>query len=153
MKARLIQDAQENTVILCEDGTIAKATNENCYLFLTSFSKDKVFSDGTEGRWDLETPDMASYCGTTLAYISDNKQLVISDFKPFLRFTPMDRYISSTEYAKMHGVSYELIKLFCREGRIPGAMKVARNWLIPQNAPYPVDPVRHSKRRRSAKQQ
>ena len=146
MKARLIKDTNNKSVILCEDGTIAACTDELLYEFLVDFGKNISFVEGKEGRWDLEYPDMALYPGTTLASILDNKQLVISDFKPFLRFISKDamydNYVSSAEYAKLHNVSYEIIKVFCRDGRIPGAKKIARNWVIPKNAPYPVEPRR-----------
>lgn len=152
MKARMILTDDKQTLILSGDGTICNANNSNRFVFLTSFSGDLSFIDCTDIRWDLEYPDMALYPGKTLAYIADNDQLVISDFSPFLRFiseeTNMEQYISSIEYAKLHGVTYEMIKLYCRENRIPGAKKIARNWLIPKNAPYPIEP---SSRRGSKK--
>lgn len=144
MKARMILNAENKVLILSGDGKICNASNNNRFVFLTSFSRNLSFTDCTETRWDLEYPDMALYPGTTLAYIADNDQLVVSDFTPFLRFiseeTNMDQYISSKDYAKLHGVTYEIIKLYCRQNRIPGAKKIARNWLIPKNAPYPVEP-------------
>jgi len=143
MKARLVKNSDNSLIVLCKNGTIAKATNHNRYTFLTGFQNEFFFTDETSERWDVESPDMALYPGTTLAYISDNNQLVVSDFTPFLGLineeTNMDQYISSIEYAKIHGVSYEVIKLYCRKGMIPGARKIARNWLIPKNAPYPFE--------------
>lgn len=46
------------------------------------------------------------------------------------------KYISSTEYAKQVGLSHVTIKHKCVAGNIPGAIKVANRWLIPEGTPY-----------------
>ena len=146
MKARFITDLNNKKVILCEDGTIAECTDELLYTFLVDFGKDVSFVSGSLGRWDTEYPDMSLYPGTEFASILDSRKLVITDFAPFTRFVSkdamFDNYISSMEYAKLHNVSYEMVKVYCREGRIPGAKRIARNWIIPQNATYPIEPNR-----------
>ena len=146
MKARLITDSNKKKVILCEDGTIAECTNELLYTFLVDFGKKVSFINGSLGRWDTEYPDMSLYPGTELACILDSRKLVITNFKPFTQLVSKDAmfndYISANEYAKLHNVSYEIVKVYCREGRISGAKKIARNWIVPKNAEYPVDPKR-----------
>ena len=47
--------------------------------------------------------------------------------------------ITAKEYAKKNGRSVEQIKVYCRNGRIPGAYKHERDWVIPSSAPYPED--------------
>lgn len=147
MKARLTMDAEHNLILLCSDGTIAKASEPLLYDLLTGFNRnesEKYFSGGSMGRWDIEHPDMALVPGETYAIIADNGSLVISDFSPFQILmndkTYMRNYISVPEFAKKYNKSEEIIKVFCRNGRIPGAIKVSRNWLIPVDAEYPVSP-------------
>ena len=47
--------------------------------------------------------------------------------------------ITAKEYARRNGRSVEQIKVYCRNGRIPGAYKHERDWVIPSSAPYPED--------------
>ena len=89
MKARLIQDAKHNLILLCNDGTISEVTELVLYDLLTGFNRnenEKYFSDGKLGRWDSEFPDMSLYPGKTHALIADNNSLVIFDFSPFQVF-------------------------------------------------------------------
>jgi len=146
MKARLIKDDSQRLVLLCSDGTLIEANDLVLYDLLTDFEHAKtLFIDG-EKFWNEEYPDMLQYPGDTIAYIADDNSLVLYDFAPFagllnVKIETRD-YISSTEYAKRHNKSTEIIKVFCRQGRIPGAEKIGRNWMIPSNAPYPVEPAR-----------
>ena len=48
-----------------------------------------------------------------------------------------DRLISVSEYAKLHGVKERAVR--SAAGRIPGAYRVGRAWVIPKDAPYPED--------------
>lgn len=147
MKARLVRDDENHRLILlCNDGTIAKATQTVLFDLLTDFRRDDIdhLFTGSLGRWDTNCVDMAVYPGTTIAFIADDNCLVVYDFsvfKPLLNASVSTRgYISIAEFAERHNKSKEIIKVYCRNGRIPGVKKVARNWLIPENAEYPIDP-------------
>lgn len=48
-------------------------------------------------------------------------------------------YLSSNEISKKWGISQRRITLLAAEGKIPGARKVANNWLIPVSAEKPLD--------------
>lgn len=48
-------------------------------------------------------------------------------------------YISIKEAAKIWGMDPSNIRKLIKKGKIDGAILVARNWLIPKNAPRPVD--------------
>lgn len=48
-------------------------------------------------------------------------------------------YMTLKEASEKWGVSVRQINYYCVGGRIPGAMKMAGVWLIPQNAEKPVD--------------
>lgn len=41
--------------------------------------------------------------------------------------------------SKIWGISPRRIAILCSEGRIAGAMKKGKTWLIPNDAPKPVD--------------
>lgn len=44
--------------------------------------------------------------------------------------------ISLPEYADKVGRNTSVVRRKCIAGRIPGAVKIGRNWLIPKDAPY-----------------
>jgi len=48
-------------------------------------------------------------------------------------------YISVKEAAELWGIDTSNIGKLCRKGKIEGAKIVGRNWLIPKNAPKPMD--------------
>lgn len=143
MKARLIRDSNKALKLLCEDGTIANCTDSMLYSFMMDFKRNISFKDGTEGRWDLVYPDMSMYPGETIAFILKQKQLVINDISPFKKFLDKDvsyrTFLSTEEYAQKYSVSSEMVKVYCRNGRLKGAKKVGRAWVIPDNAVYPVE--------------
>lgn len=51
----------------------------------------------------------------------------------------MEGYITAKEAAKKWGVSLRSVQALCAEGRIEGATKMARVWVIPAEAEYPKD--------------
>ena len=144
MKARLVKTKNGKLRLLCEDGTLAICTKILLFDFLTNF-KTCNFTGGDAGRWDIESPDMVSYPGNTVAHITDSRQLVIYDFTPFSfavsKSPEFMEYLSTEEYAKRHNVSREIIKVYCRDGRIEGAKRIGNRWAIPETAPYPVDVI------------
>lgn len=48
-------------------------------------------------------------------------------------------YISTTEAAKLWGITANRITILAKEGRIPGATQISTRWMIPDNAIKPVD--------------
>ena len=42
------------------------------------------------------------------------------------------------QFSKRFGLSQERIRTFCREGRIPGAQLVGKQWIIPDDVVLPV---------------
>lgn len=49
-------------------------------------------------------------------------------------------YLTSAECAKKWGVSQRRVAIYCKEGRIKGAVMKGRAWLIPDKAVKPTDP-------------
>ena len=48
-------------------------------------------------------------------------------------------YLSSAEIAKKWNVSQRRVAVFCKEGRVKGAVLIGRMWMIPKDAEKPVD--------------
>jgi hypothetical protein len=53
--------------------------------------------------------------------------------------------ISITEYAKRHGKSPVSARQMAERGRFKTAQKIARNWIIDENEPYPDARVKSGK--------
>ena len=68
-----------------------------------------------------------------LNYNSENTFVILSTIEN----KDMEKNI--VEYGKKHNKGKEIIKYFCREGRIAGAYKINGYWMIPEDAPYPID--------------
>ncbi len=91
-----------------------------------------------------EVGEITDYPGTTVAVINDSNKFVIDDPHPFMALfargsNPMQEEVKIpiSDYAAIHGVTAEIIKKLCRDGRIPGAVQDGRAWRVPYNAPYP----------------
>ena len=44
----------------------------------------------------------------------------------------IERFVSTTEAGRLMGYSTDHVNLLCREGKLPGAKKIGRNWLVPR---------------------
>lgn len=53
-------------------------------------------------------------------------------------------YLTTAEFAKKWGVSQRRVAIYCKEGRIKGAVIKGRTWLIPESAKKPEDPRKSS---------
>ena len=110
---------------------------------------DKDLGDDST-KWNDLYPDIGDVPGETKVYITDNYDLVIRDVGVFSSLFnageySLSNYLTVPEYAKQFNKSIEQVKVFCRTGRIPGAQKVGRDWLIPKSCLYPND-RRYSKK-------
>lgn len=48
-------------------------------------------------------------------------------------------YVTTTEMSGIWGISARRIALLCEQGRISGAVKKGKTWLIPDDAEKPAD--------------
>ena len=62
-------------------------------------------------------------------------------------------YIVIKEAAEKWGVSERRVQQFCEAGRIPGAVKPSRDWLIPHDAAKPADGRINNRRRPKSKKE
>ena len=110
--------------------------------FFSRFDEVGIFT-GKDGTWTDRFLDMSEYPGETLAYVTDNDQLVV--ISPWVIETVISKNVVApkeltlVQYAQKHTRSKEMIKAIVREGRITGAVMRGRQWFIPENAPYPIE--------------
>ena len=132
-------------IMLLPDKTVIKADDNLLREFLTNFKNadtSTLLRNGTMGKWTDDDPTLRK--ARNYAYITDDNDLVILDFEPFMPLFRVREVVvkmmSPEDYAKKHGKSKEQVKALCQQGRIQGAYKInSRSWVIPENAPYPED--------------
>lgn len=142
MKARLVRTKDGTLKLLLANRMIKTAEEKDIHSLLSCFKNiDTLFNE--EEKWsNLEIKDISDYPGKTLAYITDDLDLVIKDVFPItilINNALKTSFLSAAEYSKKVRKSVEQIKVYCRNGRLNGAYKVGREWLIPEDAPYPAD--------------
>lgn len=147
MKARLVKAPDGNVKLLLNDGSFSNADKPLLANLIINFKK-VVHFEGRDGNWRDSVEDMAFYPGETIAIVTDTGSLIIYSGEifqdSFISYALSTDLVTTEEYAAMHDKSIEIIKVYCRNGRIPGAEKIGRAWMIPRNAPYPV-PVGHQR--------
>jgi len=50
------------------------------------------------------------------------------------------KYLTTAEYAEIWNVSQRRVSLYCKSGRIKGAIFKGNMWLIPKGVIKPIDP-------------
>ena len=55
-------------------------------------------------------------------------------------------YLTSAECAEKWNISQRRVAIYCKEGRVEGAVLKGRMWMIPENASKPEDPRRVRKK-------
>ncbi|MDO4521672.1 MAG: helix-turn-helix domain-containing protein [Eubacteriales bacterium] len=58
-------------------------------------------------------------------------------------------YLSTAEIAEKWGLSRRRVSVYCKEGRIPGAIQKSTMWLVPADAKKPIDPRKARKMNKS----
>lgn len=56
-----------------------------------------------------------------------------------LRRHYMMEYLTVREMAERWGISSRMVTIYCKEGRIPGAVKKGNLWLLPIDSVKPID--------------
>ena len=71
------------------------------------------------------------------------KKLVIiqiSEYNRIYDWRNTMNYLTTIEMSKKWGISSRRISLLCSQGRVPGAEKKGKTWLLPKDAVKPTDP-------------
>ena len=137
MKARLISSSGTLQLLLC-NGVIKYITQEEAKDFLLTF--DNVNHYKGPGTWDYEGITMESYTGHTIALVDNKGVLRVSDANMFRKLLSQkeEKILTVPEYAALHGKKPGIVRRFCLQGRIEGAIQKGSQWLIPESAPYPI---------------
>jgi predicted site-specific integrase-resolvase len=53
--------------------------------------------------------------------------------------------LTTAEYAEIWKISQRRVAIYCKEGRIDGAVLKGKTWLIPEGVKKPVDPRKRKK--------
>lgn len=141
MKLRVVLEKKEK-YILCPNGSKIKMNQSVLFQLLKNFTRPASFK-GEDGYWATLISNMEDAPGKTIAFVDDNYRLITLNASLYEDL--VEKYISATDYAEMHGKSRALIKRLCAEGRIEGAYKTTSGWFIPENAPYPDRKPRETK--------
>lgn len=56
-------------------------------------------------------------------------------------------FLTTAEYASIWNISQRRVAIYCKQGRIDGAVLKGKTWLIPENTKKPKDPRRMQKRK------
>lgn len=139
----------EKTIeLLCEDGTIiSKPTDSDLLYMLTMFKDIEKLTGDSERRWDKEYCKMENYVGELLAFVNHGDELIIWDFNPFIHLLKkfkQDEMLSVSKYASKIGKSQAIVRRYCANGKLPGAIKIPLHdnkegaWMIP-DIPWPCD--------------
>lgn len=51
----------------------------------------------------------------------------------------MNGYITPLEAVEKWNITERQVQILCKKGKIPGAVKLSRIWIIPEDAQKPVD--------------
>ena len=138
MKLRLLK-ASNTLYMYCQNGSILIPTSHDLIRLLTSFSKPHTFK-GEYSYWNTTLSNMEDASGETLAYIDDANKLIVLNEKTFSKIVQKEEaYVSVSEYAVMYDKCRATVKNLCVAGKLPGAYKTSSGWLIPKDAPYPLD--------------
>ena len=147
MQLRIITKETSNgseNIILYSDGYYAEASRENLRKVFKSVGEVGKLRGDPVLPWILEYDTMEEYPGKTLAWIDDDCVLHITEDNPFVFLLKETigmetKYLTAEEFAAREGRTSVRVRVLCREGRFPGAIKKGSSWLIPESAVYPAD--------------
>lgn len=55
-------------------------------------------------------------------------------------------YLTTAEFAEKWGISQRRVGIYCKEGRLEGAIIKGKTWLIPADSKKPEDPRKRQKK-------
>lgn len=139
MKARMVMVQDSIHLLLCT-GEIKKLSLLEAKAFIMSFDSPSHYLAGRKWNKSVSMEDYGDK-SNTIAYVDDHDNLVVPSSEKFNRlFAQLEtQYLTTAQYAELHNVSVAWVKKLCLDNRIPGVLHVGKQYLIPENAPYPED--------------
>ena len=137
MKSRLVK-RDDIYQLLLSNGIIKTVSEEEAANYIKYYKESEFFLD--EDGWDYDI-SMEDFDGNTIAQVSDEGILQIFDYNFYKNIVNKKavKFISVNDYAALHGKKGAVIRKWCKEQRIPGAIYEKHAWKIPEDAPYPKD--------------
>ncbi len=138
MKARLIEYNGTLQLLLCT-GIVRTLDLPAAKEFIFHYDNPHYYAG--PGVWDYEGISMENYNGETIAFVGDTGILHIvnpKQFRNILLFEPA-KLLTVPEFAQLHGKKPSIVRRYCLEGRIKGAIQKGTRWLIPADCPYPTE--------------
>lgn len=138
MKAIIESNNNEYRLLLC-NGKIETMSAYDIVEFL------KTYSDESHYAFDEYSTDISeelnNFSENVIISITDNNQITFHSLDFFSTYVLPNKteYIEAEEYAAIHQRHTEVIRRYCRNGKIEGAYKEENTWFIPKNAKCPVD--------------
>ena len=140
MKARLLQNNGLLNLLLCT-GDVKNISFLDAKEFILTFDDQTHYAG--PGIWDYEELSMEDFSGETIAVVDDEGVLKIHNaalFRSIVAYEPA-KLLTVPEYAELHNKKTAIVRRFCLDGRIRGAMQKGTRWLIPADAPYPGEDI------------
>lgn len=136
MKARLLRSNGSLQLLLCT-GVIKMISVAEAKEFILSYYEPAHY-DGA-GEWDDDLVSMEAYTGNTIAQINDDGTMLVIDGETFGEIVSTEgvKFLTVPEYAALHGKKTAIVRRFCLQGRLQGAVQKGSRWLIPEDTPYP----------------
>ena len=136
MKVRLVARNEDLFLVKC-NGDIDRIFKIDAREFLLNF-RDPKYLD-VAGSWFHDSFTIDSFSGATIAYVTEQGDLVIKSMNLFRKIIVEGDtdYLTVKEYAALHGKAISTIRRLCQHGKLPGAVLRGKYYLIPANAPYP----------------
>lgn len=139
MKARIIKAENELKLLLC-NGKIKTVSTDDIIEFINTYTNKDNYSLEDDYSFDM-SKDIENYVGETIVTVSDDYNLTFHSedffFKNYIPKKP--DYLTAKQFAEKHNRHFEVIRRYCRSGKIPSAKYENNTWYIPVNASCPVD--------------
>ena len=135
MKARLLL-FHDALYLLKRNGEINRITEGVAREFLLNYTDKKYY-----GSSDILPYKVSDDDGDIIAEVDDSGRLIVENqewFKDIIIKGETD-YLSTREFAKLHGKGEVIVRRMCQNGRIPGVIQKGTIYLIPSTAEYPTD--------------
>ena len=117
-----------------QNGELMRIARNSARHFLTNFS-DAEYCESS----DLAPAVMKDYDGDIIAELVEGNYLLVKNARLFRELIENSEvtFVSVKQYAQLHGKGAAMIRRYCQNNKIEGAISTPGGYLIPEDAPYP----------------
>ena len=133
MKTRLYKIG-ESYYIQTSSGEITRVNRMASRHYLLNF-KAPEYSEHTK----VAPTSIKDYGGDIIAEVTDDNYLLVKNDVLFKALMENDGvvWVSVNDFAQLHGKSQAMVRRYCQNGRIEGAIFTPGGYIIPEDASYP----------------